>query len=248
MATIEMHQRRSAMKSTRILAAAGMSLGVVAALQTGCAGPAKVAQEQKATQAPEQQEVRTVSGKVVETTTSGPYTYLCVEKDGKQIWAAVPDKVKATVGQQITLRGMVVVNFTSKSLNKKFDEIIFSDGEEGSDKSNIKHKMLDQPNATVGTENITGKVAETINSGGYTYVKLEQEGKTIWIAIPQTDVKVGQNIVAQPGMEMKSFKSKSLGRTFDSVYFSGGLVQAPPIAPGTSLPAGHPKIEPKDKK
>lgn len=237
------------MKSKRFIAAAGMSLGVAAAFQAGCAGPAKVAQEQKATQAaPEKEEIRIISGKVTETMTSGPYTYVCVEKDGKKTWAAVPDKVKATVGQEITLKGMVIANFTSKSLNRKFDEIIFSDGPQGTEKSNIKHKMLEQPNATIGTENITGKVAESINSGGYTYVKLDQEGKSIWIAIPESDVKVGQDIVAQPGMEMKGFKSKSLGRTFDSVYFSGGLVQAPPIAVGSTLPAGHPKIENKDDK
>ena len=71
---------------------------------------------------------------------------------------------------------------------------------------------------------LTGKVAETMNSGGYTYICLENNGKKIWVAMPETKVKVGQQVTCQPGMEMKNFTSKTLKRTFDSVIFSGGLI------------------------
>ena len=71
---------------------------------------------------------------------------------------------------------------------------------------------------------LTGKVVETMSSGGYTYVSLENNGKTIWVAVPQTTVKVGQNVTCQPGMEMKNFTSKTLNRTFESVIFSGGIL------------------------
>jgi hypothetical protein len=36
----------------------------------------------------------------------------------------------------------------------------------------------------------------------------------------------------QPGMEMINFTSKSLGKTFDSIIFSGGLASAAPSAAG----------------
>ncbi len=71
---------------------------------------------------------------------------------------------------------------------------------------------------------ISGKVVETMDSGGYTYVSLDRNGKKIWVAIPQTPVKVGQNITCQPGMEMKNFTSKTLKRTFESIIFSGGVL------------------------
>ncbi len=71
---------------------------------------------------------------------------------------------------------------------------------------------------------LSGKVVETMDSGGYTYVSLENGGKKIWVAIPQTKVKVGQQVTCQPGMEMKNFQSKTLKRTFDSIIFSGGIV------------------------
>ncbi len=71
---------------------------------------------------------------------------------------------------------------------------------------------------------LSGKVVETMNSGGYTYVCLENSGKKTWVAIPATAVKVGQEVKCQPGMEMKNFTSKTLNRTFESIFFSGGLI------------------------
>jgi len=70
---------------------------------------------------------------------------------------------------------------------------------------------------------LSGKVVETMNSGGYTYVSVENNGKKTWVALPATSVKVGQEVVCQPGMEMKNFTSKTLNRTFDSIIFSGGI-------------------------
>jgi hypothetical protein len=70
---------------------------------------------------------------------------------------------------------------------------------------------------------LSGKVVETMSSGGYTYVCLENSGNKTWVAVPQSTVKVGQNLTCQPGMEMKNFTSKTLNRTFASIIFSGGV-------------------------
>jgi hypothetical protein len=70
---------------------------------------------------------------------------------------------------------------------------------------------------------LSGKVLETMNSGGYTYVSLEKNGKKTWVAMPATAVKVGQEITCQPGAEMRNFTSKTLNRTFESIIFSGGI-------------------------
>jgi hypothetical protein len=69
---------------------------------------------------------------------------------------------------------------------------------------------------------LSGKVVETMNAGGYTYVCLEKRGKKIWVAVPEMRVTVGQKIGFQPGMEMINFTSKSLNRTFERIIFSGG--------------------------
>lgn len=74
---------------------------------------------------------------------------------------------------------------------------------------------------------LTGKVLKTMNSGGYTYMYLQQKkGKKIWVAIPKSKVAVGQNIELVPGEELKKFKSETLKRTFDTIVFSLGPVPA----------------------
>lgn len=78
-------------------------------------------------------------------------------------------------------------------------------------------------NTVQADDSLSGKVVETMNSAGYTYISLEKNGKKTWVAIPETSVKVGQKITCQPGMVMNDFTSKSLNRTFESIVFSGGL-------------------------
>jgi hypothetical protein len=83
-----------------------------------------------------------------------------------------------------------------------------------------------QPGANAAQEAsfISGKVVETMSSGGYTYVSLDNNGKKTWVAIPQSVVKVGQELRCQSGAEMINFTSKTLNRTFESVIFSAGIL------------------------
>jgi hypothetical protein len=81
------------------------------------------------------------------------------------------------------------------------------------------------PAAPAAPVPLAGKVLQTMNGGGYSYVYIEQaDGKKIWVAIQETPIKVGAEMVFQPGMEMGSFESKALKRTFDSIIFSNGVV------------------------
>ncbi len=74
-------------------------------------------------------------------------------------------------------------------------------------------------------EALNGKVLQTMNSGGYSYIYIEKkDGKKVWVAVTETQVKVGDKMSFQPGMEMPNFESKTLKRTFDSIIFSGGVI------------------------
>jgi len=69
-----------------------------------------------------------LSGNIVETMNSGGYTYILLEKDGEKSWVAVTE-IDVAVGQKISLQpGLEMTNFTSKTLNRTFDSIIFSAG------------------------------------------------------------------------------------------------------------------------
>lgn len=82
-----------------------------------------------------------------------------------------------------------------------------------------------EPPASQEPPALAGKVVETMNAGGYSYICLENSGKKIWAAVPVTQVAVGDELELQPGMVMTNFSSKSLGRTFEAIIFSGGLAR-----------------------
>lgn len=86
-------------------------------------------------------------------------------------------------------------------------------------------------------QGLSGKVLETMDSGGYTYALLGKGGKKTWVALPQSAIKVGSEIACQPGMEMSNFKSTSLNRTFKSIIFSTGLASAGGAVAPASAPA-----------
>ena len=68
-----------------------------------------------------------------------------------------------------------------------------------------------------------GKVVEAMNASGYTYVLVEEKGQKLWVAVMETSVKAGDIVEFPDSSPMVNFKSKSLNRTFDKIYFAPGL-------------------------
>ncbi len=65
------------------------------------------------------------SGRVVKTMDAAGYTYIQVDENGTVVWLAAP-VVKLTVGQDISWNaGVAMKNFSSRSLDRTFDEIFF---------------------------------------------------------------------------------------------------------------------------
>jgi hypothetical protein len=71
--------------------------------------------------------------------------------------------------------------------------------------------------ASPGMAAETGTVAETLDAGGYIYMKLES-GQ--WIAAQPFAVAKGDKIQYSDAMEMNDFHSKGLDRTFESILFA----------------------------
>ncbi|NNK82873.1 MAG: hypothetical protein HKO92_07105 [Flavobacteriaceae bacterium] len=59
--------------------------------------------------------------------------------------------------------------------------------------------------------------------GGYTYVKVLEDYKEYWIAIPKTKIEVDKAYAFVGGAKMKNFESKELNKTFDEILFVEGL-------------------------
>lgn len=89
---------------------------------------------------------------------------------------------------------------------------------------------------------VAGKVAETMNSGGYTYVRVLEGKDSSWVAIPQQAVKVGAE-VSYSGMVMNDFHSKTLNRTFKKLVFAEGKAASGHGA-GGKAPRSHGQAAP----
>jgi len=71
------------------------------------------------------------------------------------------------------------------------------------------------------------KVLESLNSGGYTYIKVKEAEKRYWIAMTERKVKVGEQIKYNEQGWMQNFHSKTLNRTFDKILFASDASVAP---------------------
>jgi hypothetical protein len=66
-----------------------------------------------------------VRGKVVERIDAAPYSYLKLATGAGEVWAAVPQTNVGPGAEVVIENGMAMDGFESKSLNRKFDKILF---------------------------------------------------------------------------------------------------------------------------
>ncbi len=83
---------------------------------------------------------------------------------------------------------------------------------------------------------VSGVVAETMNSGGYTYARLSGAHGDTWMAAAEFAVLPGATILAAVDMPMSNFRSRTLNREFAEIYFVRDVVMngAPVVDAATS--------------
>ena len=189
------------------------------------------------------------SGKVLQLLQAGGYTYAEVESANGRVWiAGGPIQVKE--GDSVQWGDYALMqNFTSKSLGRTFDQILFVNawGPVGGQLAQVAphgtmpgggapgmmgqgsphgampgHPPMGQMAAAAGGAN-QGVVKSAQNAGGYSYLEIDQGGKVVWVAAPESTVKAGDTVAWDGGPTMSNFNAKSLNRTFDSIVFAGGV-------------------------
>ncbi len=105
------------------------------------------------------------------------------------------------------------------------------------------------PAAAPSAQGKSGKVLETMNAGGYTYVNVDTGTEKIWAAAPEFKVKVGDAVIIPQGAAMPNYHSKSLNRDFDMVYFVDTVMVggASAAQANPQMPADHPNINERAK-
>lgn len=66
-------------------------------------------------------------------------------------------------------------------------------------------------------------IIESTDGGTYTYLNVEENGNKYWMAIPNSEVKVGDTYYYDGGMLMENFESKQLDKTFDKIIFADNI-------------------------
>ncbi|MCK5378391.1 MAG: hypothetical protein KAJ78_03260 [Acidobacteria bacterium] len=82
-------------------------------------------------------------------------------------------------------------------------------------------------------QTISGEVMETMDAGGYTYILVDTGAEQIWAASNQFEVAVGDRMTVPIESPMADFRSETLDRSFDLIYFASRIVPE-----GTALGGG----------
>ena len=81
-----------------------------------------------------------------------------------------------------------------------------------------KTKVIKTSTPKTQALNIKGKVIDVIQTSNYTYCQMNVSGKVYWIAINKQEVKKGQTLYFEQGLEMRDFHSQELNRNFSLLY------------------------------
>ncbi len=111
-------------------------------------------------------------------------------------------------------------------------------GDEASSQLPADHPDISgqQPSATAG---LGGTVLETMTAGGYTYARIETTEGELWAAGPVTSLSVGEEVLLFDPMNMGTFTSKSLDRTFEQLFFVGAFQKGPAPEAVTQAPVSQ---------
>lgn len=91
------------------------------------------------------------------------------------------------------------------------------------------------------------EVKEVLHTEKYTYLSVTEGEDTYWIAIPRSEVAVGDRLIYRGGLKKQNFLSREYNRVFETLYLVSDIRKMG--APGTAttsgdMPEGHPAIDP----
>jgi hypothetical protein len=171
--------------------------------QSGTGSDAATMSEIKAANASKQPKQN--QGVVQSVETAGGYTYARVDVSGDEFWVATT-MMALEPGAEVAWKDYAMMNnFKSKALNREFDQILFVD------------RLVNPAAETAAVHQ--GVVEEFMDSAGYSFIRVQENGKSIWLAAPSTRIEVGQSIQWSGGGQMKNFTSRSLDRVFEEITF-----------------------------
>lgn len=72
-----------------------------------------------------------------------------------------------------------------------------------------------------------GVVEDILQTSKYTYLYMSGEGENKWIAIPKSEIEIGETYYYRGGLKKNNFKSTEHDRVFETVYLVSGVGKDP---------------------
>lgn len=86
--------------------------------------------------------------------------------------------------------------------------------------------VYSQPNMHSSADIHRSEIMEVIQTTNYSYLLAKEDETSIWLAVPKLNAAVGDIYYHSKGIEMRNFRSKELGRTFEVVFFLQSISSA----------------------
>lgn len=160
---------------------------------------------------------------------AGGYSYIYLEQtDGKKTWVAVTE-TPVTVGAEMSFKpGMEMGKFESKSLNRTFDSIIFSDGVLSGAAATVADPAKSQgasPGSSGAVAAKTGKISVTKATGANAYtvegaIKNSRKLNKKKVVIRGQVVKVSSGIMGKNWVHLQDGSGSMSKKTHDLVCTS----------------------------
>lgn len=172
--------------------------------------------------------------KVLEVLDGGGYTFVRLDSCGMEAWAAGPP-TPLKPGEAVSMpMGTVMTDFVSPTLGRTFEMILFVGWFRTIEPSELPSCEVPPPapagaargqrSGPPGDDEWPGTILETMDGGGYTYLRLQTcTEESMWVAAPKSRLAVGQPVAAWGGVPMQNFHSDTLDRTFETILFAQSI-------------------------
>ena len=155
------------------------------------------------------------SGTVISNHIAGAYSYIETDIQGERFWLAA-SAIRLDPGDEIAWNDHAPMrNFTSKALNRTFDQILFVG------------QLFKPADVAAASAQHTGTVLEAKAAAGYSYLHVDEKGSKVWLAAPQMLISPGQTVHWEGGSTMRNFTSRALDQTFDQIIFVSAISKSP---------------------
>ena len=169
--------------------------------------------------------IPTVTGTIIETMNASGYTYMLVESGAEKTWVAIP----ATTVEKGTVinyyEGMVMKNFTSKTLDRTFDAVVFSSGLAGEGA-----EVTQQPAVEKMNDSFSAAVKAEKNAEKATPIPEMSAGSTGAIA-PLEEIAIEKSTAAN-GYTVEEIFTKAKDLSGKKVQIHGKVVKFSPLIMG----------------